>query len=165
LLQCELLGSLAHLVHASWPVLQHLDFSRQCDMLDDNYWVHEHAAMLSQGTWLMLKKLNLSYNMMCESCMPMLAQGHWPLLEALEMTDCGMDRYDLSGLFMANWPSLRDLDLSRNSKELRFSKLAKDHAILSMWPLLQRLNDVELTYKPAHVDYCSIVQKQVKRMG
>ncbi len=165
LLRCELLESVAHLVHASWPVLQDLDLSRQCDMLDDDYWLHEHAAMLSQGTWPMLKKLNLSYNMMCEGCMAMLAQGHWPLLEALEMTYCGIDRYDVSGLLMSNWPLMQNLDLSGNSKELRFAKLASNHAILSMWPLLQRLNDVELSHKPAHVNYCSIVQKQTRRMG
>ena len=164
LLLCDLPESLDHLAHALWPVLQDLDLSRQCEfpML---IWELEDAAMLSQGTWPMLKKLNLSYNRMCEGCMPMIASGHWPLLEVLEMTDCGMNRDDVSGLFIASWPLLRDLDLSRNSEELRFSKLAKDHAILSMWPLLQRLNDVELNYKPAHVDYCSIVQKQVRRMG
>ena len=172
LLHCELLESLAHLVHASWPVLQDLDLSRQCgtDMHTefgdgDTYWVHGHAAMLSQGTWPMLKRLNLSHNMMFPGCMPILAQGQWPLLEALEMTDCSMDREDLSDLFMANWPLIRDLDLSRNSKELRFAKLANNHAILNTWPLLQRLNDVELSFKPAYVDYCSIVQKQTRRRG
>lgn len=167
LLQYELLEILAHLVHASWPVLQDLDLSRQCepDMLGDFYWIHEHAAILSQGTWPMLKRLNLSHNMMCLGCMPMLAQGHWPLLQVLEMADCSMSRDDLSGLFMANWPLIQKLDLSCNSKELRFAKLANNHAILSMWPLLQRLNDVDLSHKPAHVNFCSIVQKQVKCMG
>lgn len=164
LIQCEMPESLAHLAHASWPTLQDLDLSRLCEYFA-SCWELEAAAMLSQGTWPMLKKLNLSHNVMCKGCMPMLASGHWPLLETLEMTDCAMDRDDLSGLFTASWPLLRDLDLSRNSKELRFSKLANDHAILSTWPLLQRLNDVELAYRPAHVDYCSIVQKQVKRMG
>ena len=160
LLQCELLESLAHLVHASWLVLQDLDLSGQCD--SDAYWSHEHTAMLSQGTWPMLKRLNLSHNMMFPGCMPMLAQGHWPFLE--EMTDCYMGSDDLIDLFMADWPLMQDLDLSRNSKKLRFAKLASNPAVLSMWPLLQRLNDVELSHKPAHVNYCSIVQKQVKRI-
>ena len=121
--------------------------------------------MLSQGTWPMLKRLNLSHNMMFPACMPTLAQGHWPFLEVLEMTDCNMGRDDLTDLFMAGWPLMQDLDLSRNSKKLSFAKLASNPAVLSMWPLLQRLNDVELSHKPAHVNYCSIVQKQVKRMG
>ena len=81
------------------------------------------------------------------------------------MTDCNMGRDDLTDLFMAGWPLMQDLDLSRNSKKLSFAKLASNPAVLSMWPLLQRLNDVELSHKPAHVNYCSIVQKQVKRMG
>ena len=164
LLLCELPESLAHLAHALWPVLQDLDLSRLCEFYG-TCWELEAAAMLSQGAWPMLKKLNLSYNMMCDGCMPVLASGHWPLLEALELTDCSLNRDDLSGLLMSNWPLMQNLDLSRNSKELRFAKLASNHAILSMWPLLRRLNDVELSHKPAHVNYCSIVQKQTRRMG
>ncbi len=162
LLQCELLESLTHLVYASWPVLQD-NLSDQCD--SDGYWSYEDIAMLSQGTWPILKRLNLSHNLMLPGGMPILAQDHWPLLEMLEMIDCDLGRDDLSGLFMANWPLMQNLDLSCNSKNLRFAKLASNPAMLSMWPLLQRLNDVKLSHKPAHVNYCSIVQKQAKRMG